>query len=104
MFSLLKVGWTKMETYQEKINRYVVEYHIEFSDGHKAEMRLNGIDPDQHWILKWSFENELDANKRKDKDQQWYIDFCRKNGYEPQKTYRVRDLGETKYIERSVLL
>ena len=92
-----------METYVEKINRFVVEYHEELPDEYKAQMRLNGIDPDQHWNLKWSFENEENAIEQKDKDQQWYLDFCADNGYDPKKTYRVRDLGETKYVERSVL-
>jgi len=91
-----------METYQEKINRYVVEYHEELPDEHKAQMRLNGIDPDQRWNLKWSFENEENAIEQKESEQQWYDNFCDENGYTPNKTYRVRDLGEAQYVERTM--
>lgn len=93
-----------METYVEKINRYVVEYHEELPEEHKAEYRLNGIDPDDNWSLKWSFECEKDAIAQKETDQEWYDKFCEENGYTKRKTYRVRDLGETKYIERSAFL
>jgi len=93
-----------METYVEKINRYVVEYHEELPAEHKAEMRLNGIDPDEYWSLKWSFENEEDAIEQKETDEQWYKNFCEEHGYTMRKTFRVRDLGETKYIERSAFI
>lgn len=91
-----------METYVEKINRFVVEYHEELPDEHKAQMRLNGIDPNTRWNLKWSFENEENAIEQKETEQEWYANFCKENGFKPQKIYRVRDLGETKYVERTM--
>lgn len=91
-----------MENYIEKINRFVVEYHEELPEEHKAQMRLNGINPDDYWNLEWSFETEDAAIKQKESNEIQYVKFCGDYGYKPQKTYRVRDLGETKYIERSV--
>jgi hypothetical protein len=93
-----------METYVEKINRYVVEYQEDFSDQHKAEMRINGIDPDEHWTLKWSFEKEENAIEQMQEEKEWYANFCEKHGYSIRKQFRVRDLGETKYIKRSAWL
>lgn len=90
-------------TYKEKVNRFVVEYHEELPAKHKAEMRLNGIDPDERWCLMWSFEKEEGAIRQKEADEAWYSEFCQKHGYRPFKTFRVRDLGETMYIQRSVM-
>ena len=94
----------QMETYVEKINRFVVEYHEDLPAQHKAEMRLNGINPDEHWVLKWSFENEENAIEQMKEDEEWYATFCLKNGYPIRKEFRVRDLGETQYIKRSAWL
>lgn len=91
------------QTYTEVVNRFVVEYHEELPAEHKAQMRLNGMDPDNHWNLKWSFVREEDAIAQKDEDEQWYINFCKDRGYNITKTFRVRDLGAPIEIVRSVM-
>jgi len=80
-----------MTTYTETVYRYVIERHEELPDRHKAEYRLNGIDPDNLWSLIWSFKDEDDAKAQLAQD----------NERAPKHwTYRMRDLGETQYIER----
>lgn len=91
------------ETYVEKINRYVVEYHEELPREHKAQMRLNGIDPDNYWQLKWSFETEEAASTQCKKDEEWYESFCLERGYLIRKEFRVRDLGAPMEIVRNVM-
>ncbi len=91
------------ETYVEIINRFVVEYHEDLPTEHKAQMRLNGIDPDNHWNLTWSFEKEEDAIAQKEADENWYTDFCMKNGYLIRKEFRVRDLGAPVEVKRTVM-
>ena len=47
-------------TYQEPIGRYVVE-KLENYEGlpeFRAELKLKGMDPDNNWLLVWSFEEE----------------------------------------------
>jgi len=90
-----------METYTETVYRYVVEYHEELPEQHKAEMRLNGIDPDERWCLKWSFLTLEDANAQMESDIELDKEICKKFDIESHTTYRVRDLGETKHIERT---
>lgn len=91
------------ETYTETVYRFVVEYLEDLPPEHRAQMRLYGIDPDDNWQLKWSFHEEADAVKQMEKDTEWLETFCKENGYKVTKKYRVRDLGATQYIERSVM-
>jgi len=82
-----------MQTYTEKVLRFVVERHEELPESHKAEYRLRGIDPDQLWSLIFSFDVKQDAERCCAEQQERAPKFW---------TYRVRDLGETQYIERSM--
>jgi hypothetical protein len=50
-----------MTTYLEPVERWRIVRHEELPEAHKAEYRLNGIDPDTLWTLIWSFPNEDDA-------------------------------------------
>lgn len=92
-----------METYIERVNRFVVEYHEFLPSSHQAQMRINGIDPDNYWQLKWSFETEQAAIDQCEEDSRWYAKFCSDNGFQNVKRYRVRDLGAAIEIERSVM-
>lgn len=89
------------ETYIETINQFVVEYHEELPLEHKAQMRLNGIDPDNYWNLQWSFTTAEAAEEQRAEEERWYAEFCQSNGYEMKKKFRVRDLGAPVEIERS---
>lgn len=91
------------ETYTETVYRFIVEYHEELPAEHQAQMRLNGIDPDNYWNLKWSFQEEKDAQNQLEKEIEQYAEICAKFGFDGKKTFRVRDLGETQYITRSVM-
>jgi hypothetical protein len=91
------------DTYIERINQFVVEYLEDFPAEHKAEMRLNGIDPDNYWQLKWSFTTEEAANEQCRHEVEWYANFCAERGYAIRKQFRVRDLGAPVEIERSVM-
>ena len=92
-----------METYIETINRYIVEeLDIGMSDERRADLRINGIDPDNNWRLKWSFTEEKDAQKMRDREEKRHKEFAEDYGCDVFHTYRVRDLGETKKIERQV--
>lgn len=91
------------EFYIERVNRFVVEYLEDLPAEHKAQMRLNGIDPDNHWQLKWSFEEEADAVAQMKKDEEWYTNFCLERGYLIRKEFRVRDLGAPIEIKRTVM-
>jgi len=91
------------ETYTETVYRFVVEYHEELPESHKAEYRINGINPDDLWSLQWSFMELEDAQKQADKEILRHATFCVENGYNVRKTWRVRDLGATQYIQRSVM-
>lgn len=90
-----------MTQYVEKINRYVVEYHEELPAAHKAQMRLNGLDPDNYWNLTWSFTTMDRAIEQCNEDAAWYREFCEKHGYEMKKMYRVRDLGAPVEVVRT---
>lgn len=92
-----------METYIERINRYVVEYLEDLPADHRAALMINGIDPDNNWLLKWSFEREEDAIEQCKADEDWYVNFCLKNGYLIRKEFRVRDLGSPIEVERFVM-
>lgn len=91
------------ETYIERINQFVVEYLEDLPAEHKAQMRLNGIDPDNNWQLKWSFTSEEAAIDQCRNDEQWYANFCNEHGYSIRKKFRVRDLGAPVEIVRSVM-
>lgn len=91
------------ETYIERINQFVVEYLEDLPAEHKAQMRLNGIDPDNYWQLKWSFVREEDAIDQMNKDRAWYENFCTERGYSIRKQFRVRDLGAPVETVRSVM-
>lgn len=89
-----------MDTYRETVLRYVVEYLEDLPDAHKAELRLYGIDPDDNWQLQWSFNTYYDALRQKLREARRHADFCSEHGYKVRKTWRVRDLGEAKQVER----
>jgi hypothetical protein len=48
------------QTYEEPIGRYVVEKLENYASlpQHRASLRINGIDPDENWLLVWSFDNK----------------------------------------------
>lgn len=91
------------EYYIERVNRFVVEYLEQYPAQHRAEMRLNGIDPDNYWQLKWSFETAEGAEKQLARENERYGDFCREYGYEPTTQFRVQDMGAPVEIKRSVM-
>ena len=91
-----------METYIETVNRYVVEYLEDLPESHKAELRIRGIDSDNSWKLKWSFEEESDAIKQLNIEVEGHKEFCDRHGFTTDTKFRVRDLGSTQYIERSL--
>ena len=91
------------ETYTEIVHRFVVEYLEDLPAEHRAQMLINGIDPANNWQLSWSFEDLADAERVMKADALWYKNFCASRGYAEAKKYRVRDLGATQYIERSVM-
>jgi len=91
------------ETYIETINRFVVEYKEDLPAEHKAQMRINGIDPDNYWQLMWSFETQEAADEQCNHEVEWYTNFCNKNGYAIRKEYRVRDLGAPVEIKRNIM-
>jgi len=93
-----------MLTYTETVLRFVVEYHEDLPAQHKAEMRINGMDPDNHWNLQWSFETRDRAEDQARAEEEQHIEFCRSYGYTPRKKWRVRDLGQSIKIERSAFL
>lgn len=92
-----------METYVERINRYVVEYLEDMSEDRKALYRLNGVDPDDDWRLMWSFETLEGAEDQCEAETTRHNDFCESYGCDPFKAYRVRDLGAPKEIVRQML-
>lgn len=80
-------------TYKERVLRWRILRHDELPEAHKAEYRLNGIDPDNNWSLIWSFETEEAA-----KDQ---LADCIKHAAKWQ-TYKLVDGGGEIEIERSI--
>lgn len=80
-----------MKTYQERINRFRILRHEDLPEAHKAEYRLNGIDPDNLWALIWSFETleraeEMLASLNEDKPRFY--------------TYKLVDAGAPEIVER----
>lgn len=92
-----------MEYYIETVNRFVVEYLEQYPAQHRAEMRLNGMDPDDYWQLKWSFETAEGAERQLSKEITQYAEFCNEYCYEPTTQFRVRDMGAPVEIKRSVM-
>jgi hypothetical protein len=83
-----------MDTYQERIARYRILYHDELPPEHKAQYRLNGIDPDDVWNLKWSFDNRADAEGQ--------LNYEATAEHKPHyRTYKLVDAGAEEIIERS---
>ena len=81
-----------METYQERVGRYRIVRHEELPDAHKAEYRLNGIDPDTLWSLVWSFDDEQSAK------EQLAICIQHQPSYA---THKIVDNGAPTFIERT---
>ena len=78
-------------TYKETVHRYRIFRHEDLPEEHKAEYRLNDIDPDHNWSLIWSFiEKEAAIEQLKS---------CRENAPWWQ-TYRMIDAGKEEVIER----
>lgn len=92
-----------METYVERINQFVVEYHEELPEEYKAEYRLNGVDPDNRWLLQWSFTDKATAVTVAREEQERHDAWCNEKGYDTWKIWRWRDLGAPKEIIRNVL-
>jgi hypothetical protein len=84
-----------VETYKERINRWRIIRHDELPEAHKAEYRLNGIDPDDNWTLVWSF-NEWQAARD-------MLVECEENKASWQ-TFKLVDGGGPTEVERSAWL
>jgi len=78
-------------TYLETVLRFRIFRHDDLPEAHKAEMRAEGINPDEVWSLSSSFENEADARAALEQD--------RKHGFR-WSTYKLVDAGEATTIER----
>ena len=78
---------------KETVNRWVVEKHIELDAAAKAEYRINGIDPENHWTLQCSFQTKDAAVTQCDELSEIHATVCGIfDNYQTQ-TYRVRDIG-----------
>ena len=89
-----------MNTYREQISQFVVEYHEELPAEHRAQYRINGVDPDTVWNLKWSFTQQQHAEDQCRTDQRSHDSFCAERSIPPWKTFRVRDMGAPVEVER----
>jgi hypothetical protein len=78
-------------TYQERVGRYRILKHEELPEAHKAEYRINGIDPDTLWTLVWSFDT-LEAAEEMLKEEQGFAASWQ--------TYKLVDGGQAEVIER----
>jgi len=81
----------EMESYRERIARYRIVRHDELPEAHKAEYRLNGIDPDTMYTLVWSFDDEAEAEAQ--------LRECTKHAAHWQ-TYWLVDGGDEEITER----
>lgn len=82
-----------MQTYQERVGRYVILKHVVLPAEHQAEYRSKGIDPDTIWSLYYSTNNEADCIevlKEAREDARWHT------------TYKMEDRGAPSTIERPV--
>ena len=82
-----------METYTETVNRYRIMRHDDLPEGHKAELRAHGIDPDTRWSLIWSFDDERMATEM--------FESCQDDAASWE-TFKMVDAGEATTIERGV--
>lgn len=80
-------------TYKERVGRFRILRHEELPERHKAEYRLNGIDPDDCWSLIWSFDEEASA-------QEQLVDCNEHKG--KFETYKLVDNGAPSVIERHI--
>ena len=92
----------KTKTYREPLGRFVVEYHEELPEEHKAAHRIKGIDPDELWTLQWSHEDRSGAEDIKADEEAMHASICEQLGHEVRTTWRIRDRGEDapRFIER----
>lgn len=81
-----------MTTYKETIYRYRIVYHEELPEEYKASYRINGVEPDDLWHLKWSFWDKEAALEQLQIEQENAPSY---------KTYKMVDHGETEIIERT---
>lgn len=87
-------------TYQERVGRYRImrrtnyDPNTEFGARVRAEMQINGIDPDDCWSLVWSFDEEGPALEQLAEELEFYS--------EPRYTTRIQGAGATTYIERVI--
>ena len=82
-----------MTTYVERVARYRIYRHDDLPEGHKAEYRAQGIDPDTLWRLVWSFEEYQAAV--------WQLQDLREDAA-AWETYKLVDNGEAEYIDRPI--
>lgn len=54
----------------EPHNRFCVIQHRELPSEHKAEYRINGIDPDTLWSMVWSFDDEETAIEKAEEEME----------------------------------
>jgi hypothetical protein len=86
----------------ERVLRYVVEYMDTITDPRmRAEFVINGLDPDDNWLLMYSFHDDEDAQHCMEEEKTFYAEFCEKHGYTPRKQFRVRDLGQEETLIES---
>ncbi|MBT1509374.1 hypothetical protein KIP88_02570 [Bradyrhizobium sp. SRL28] len=83
------------ETYKERVNRWRIMRHDDLPEGHKAEYRAAGINPDELWSLIWSFESEEAALKCLADEEAHAAKW---------QSFKIVDGGEAVEIERSVWL
>lgn len=87
-------------TYEERVGRYRIvrrtnyDPSTEFGAQARAEMSINGIDPDDCWSLIWSFDDEDAANEQLAEEQQFWK--------EPRYTTKLVDNGEATVITRPI--
>jgi hypothetical protein len=80
-----------MTTYTETVLRYQIQRHDELPEEHKAALRERGIDPDERWLLIYSFDKLEDAEIALTAERE---DAC------SWETFRLVDAGEAQQIER----
>lgn len=77
---------------REHVARYRIMRHEELPEAHKAQYRINGIDPDTNWSLIWSFDDVADAQDQLIECNTYKGSF---------QTYKIVDAGAESFIERS---
>ena len=81
------------ETYTETVGRFRVVKHDDLPEGHKAAMRAEGIDPDNHWTLFFSSSSEETARQVCEQENERAPSWA---------TYKVVDHGKAVQIERLI--